>query len=141
EQHLAGQVPPEPAVERRRWRGQAPQQRLLVGGEVVAVGEGVEGGGQFGGQVGERPEVAPPPAHGQGGGEAAVEGVGVVQQEVEHPRQGASQSSRGSPGTRPNSCVLCVTSVTPWVKAIAAIWVSSGPIGVPRRSRYIRTWA
>jgi mRNA interferase MazF len=43
-----------------------------------------------------------------------------------------------SPGTRANSSVLLVTSVARWLRAWAAIKVSSEPIGVPRRSSSVR---
>src|SRR5262249_55938607 len=55
--------------------------------------------------------------------------------------QGTCQSSRFSPTTLANSAVLCVTRVQLWVRAIAAIWRSYGPIIRPRDSRRHRTRA
>jgi hypothetical protein len=53
-----------------------------------------------------------------------------------NPRsQGACQSSMTKPGTRLNSAVLCVTSVQPWARAIAAICRSRGPINCPIDSK------
>ncbi len=49
--------------------------------------------------------------------------------------QAPVQSSTSRSGTRSNSRVLLVTSVTPMPTAWAAIRVSSGPIGVPAFSR------
>ncbi len=49
--------------------------------------------------------------------------------------QASVQSSTSRSGTRRNSRVLLVTSVTPMLTAWAAIRVSSGPIGVPAFSR------
>jgi len=48
---------------------------------------------------------------------------------------GGTQFSTRRPGTWANSRVLLVTSVACWLRAWAAIMVSSEPIGVPRRSR------
>jgi hypothetical protein len=49
--------------------------------------------------------------------------------------QAPLQSSTSRSGTRRNSRVLLVTSVTPMLTAWAAIRVSSGPIGVPAFSK------
>jgi len=51
---------------------------------------------------------------------------------------GSCQSSNSSPGTRLNSCVLCVTKVQPSAKATAAMIKSFGPISVPVLARCAR---
>ena len=52
---------------------------------------------------------------------------------------GAVQSSTTSPVTLENSRTLFVTSVTPKLRAWAAIMVSKGPMGVPRDSNCVRS--
>lgn len=49
-----------------------------------------------------------------------------------------AQLSSCRPGTLANSRVLLVTSRACWLRAWAAIMVSSAPMGVPRRSRSAR---
>ena len=55
--------------------------------------------------------------------------------ETPPPKAVYSQSSKLRPSIRANSSVLCVTSVSPFASAVAAISRSFGPIGVPRCSR------
>lgn len=50
----------------------------------------------------------------------------------------ASQSSRTSPGIRLNSAVLCVTRTSPFVRAMAAMSRSLGPISRPSFSSWAR---
>ena len=47
----------------------------------------------------------------------------------------ASQSSIFNPGTRLYSFALCVTTINPLARAMAAISISCGPMGVPRLSQ------
>src|SRR4051794_23406775 len=51
---------------------------------------------------------------------------------------GACQSSMTRPGTRLNSATLCVTSVQPFARGMAAICMSLPPINNPRAVRSAR---
>ena len=66
-------------------------------------------------------------------------GVLLVNAKVDRLSHSSRQFSRSSPLTRPNSRRLSVTSTSPSARAWAAISMSLGPIGRPRRSRSMRT--